>query len=137
MLVIFIINIIGCATILKEKQAKVKIESEPQGAEIYKLVGGMFGDKREVRIGRTPATMTFSNRSSVGLIFKKDGYEESNYIIRSEPQGGWMIASLACFIFPAIIDFVTRNAWSLKDKEVKVTLDPVLPKQADQVTTKK
>ena len=135
--VVFIISLSGCATILKEKETQVKIDSEPQGAEIYKTVGGMFGNKRDKRIGRTPITLPLLNRNSIGLTFKKDGYEESNYTIKTELQGSWMVASFFCFIFPAFIDLVSGNANTLKDKEIKVVLEPVLSKQTEQINANK
>lgn len=124
-LLVFILNVVGCATILKEKETQVKIDSEPQGATIYRLSGGMLGRHRDIKLGKTPATITFKNRNNVGLIFKKDGYEESTYEIRAELQNGWMVASFVCFIFPALVDLASGNAKTLKDKEVKVVLEPV------------
>jgi len=47
-----------------------------------------------------------------------------------------MFASLCCVVFPALIDFASKNARNLKDKEIKVTLDPVLPKQTEQINIK-
>lgn len=138
-LFILIINITGCATILKDKETKIKVNSEPQGAEVYivKRRGFGFARDNQVRLGRTPTTLTLNNRRSADLNFKKDGYEESNYTVKSELDGAWMTASFVCAIFPAFIDLVSRNARSFKEKEIKVILDSVLPKQTDQITTKK
>ena len=136
---VFIINMTGCATILKPKETQIKVDSEPEGAEIYLVKHRAFGFAKDnqMRLGRTPTTLTLINKRSAELNFKKDGYEESNYLVRSELDHGWMLTSFVCLIFPAFIDLVTKNARSFKEKEIKVTLDPVLPKQTDQTNTKK
>ena len=46
-LFIFIINMTGCATILKPKDTQIKVDSEPQGAEVYITKQRMFG-RRDV-----------------------------------------------------------------------------------------
>ena len=126
-LLVFILNITGCATILKEKETQVKVDSEPQGAEVY-----LTTHRRETRLGRTPTTLTLDNRRSADLTFKKDGYEDSSHTIKSDLAGGWMLASFICGIMPAFIDLVSKNGKEFKETEVKVTLDPVLPKQTEQ-----
>lgn len=136
-LFMFIINMTGCATILKEKETQMKVTSEPEGADIYQTVGRMFRRDKVVRVGRTPTTITLDNKNDAELIFKKDGYEDSNYTAKSEIANGWMFASFVCLIVPAIIDLASKNARNFREKEIKVTLDSVLPKQTDQINTKK
>ena len=136
-LFVFIINMTGCATLLKEKETQVKVNSEPQGAEVYQTIGRMFRSDKRVRVGRTPVILTLENKHDAEFTFKKDGYEDYDYTDKSEIAHGWMLASLCCLVFPALIDFASKNARNLKDKEIKVTLDPVLPKQTEQINIKK
>lgn len=131
-LLIFAIHMTGCATILKPKETQMKITSEPEGADIYSIQKKRFRRDREIRLGRTPTTLTLKNRNTTEFVFKKDGYENSNYTAESVLDNDWMLASFACAVFPAFIDFVSRNARSFKEQEIKVTLDPVLPKQSDK-----
>ncbi len=134
---VLLISLSGCATILKEKETQIKVDSEPQGAEVYLTKLMRRGKYQEVRLGRTPTIITLDNRRDVALNFKKSGYEESNYTVKSDLAGGWMLTSFVCLIMPAFIDLVTKNARSFRENEIKVTLDPVLPKQAEQINTKK
>ncbi|MCX5698767.1 MAG: hypothetical protein NTX01_03630 [Candidatus Omnitrophica bacterium] len=136
-LFIFVINMTGCATILKPKETQMKVTSEPEGAEIYQTIGRRFNRGREVRVGRTPATITLDNKREANLTFRKDGYEEITYRAKPHKHPGWLFASFACAIIPVFIDWVTHNSYYFKEREIKVTLDPVLPKQAGQINTKK
>ncbi|TRZ93695.1 PEGA domain-containing protein [bacterium] len=112
----------GCATILKNKYAEVKIDSEPQGADVFIGKG-----RRAMRMGRTPVALQLYNKKPAYLTFKKEGYEDTTYIIRNRISHGWMLFSFLCAIGPAFIDGVSRNAYSLRETEVKVKLDPIAP----------
>jgi len=119
----FIIQMTGCATILKDKTTKVKIDSEPQGAEIFNNVRR----GKLVKIGQTPTTLILNNKHNYYLIFRKNGYKETGYTLRSGVATGWMLVSFVCCIFPAWIDFVTKNARNFRYDEIKVSLGPALP----------
>lgn len=121
---ILILNTTGCATILKKKETKMKVDSEPQGADVFLGRG-----KREMRMGRTPTVVNLDNKHRAYLTFRKDGYEESRYIAKPHIDHRWMLASFLCAIGPAFIDLVSRNTYSFKESEIKVTLDPVILKQ--------
>ncbi len=95
-LFIFIINMTGCATILKPKETQMKVTSEPEGAEIYQTVGRRFGRGKEVRVGRTPTTITLDNKREANLTFRKDGYEEITYRAKPYKHPGWLLVSFAC-----------------------------------------
>jgi len=127
-LLMFAVNVIGCATILKEKTTDVKIESDPEGAVIYhNYKYGEFS-----RIGVTPTTIKFDNRHNIKLVFKKPGYEDTRAQIRAGVAPGWQLASLACGVLPAIPDFFFKNARNLNMKEIKVSLPPSVPSSAQQ-----
>ncbi len=124
----FVINMIGCATILKEKTTDVKIDSDPEGAVIYHNY--KYGEF--TRIGVTPATIKFDNRHNIKLVFKKPGYEDTRAQIRAGVAPGWQLASLACGVLPAIPDFFFKNARNLNRKEISVSLPPALSSPAPQ-----
>jgi len=136
-LLVFIVNMTGCATILKPKETQMSISSEPEGAEIYQTTVRTFGRGKEIRVGRTPTVLTLDNLHNAELTFHKDGYEEASYVAKPHINHGWMLASFVCLMGPAFIDFVTHNTYGFREKEIKVNLDPVLPKQTDQVNAKK
>ena len=121
----------------KEKETQVKLDSEPQGAEVYMNQHRIFSRAKLVRVGRTPTTFSVDNKHDAEFVFKKDGYEEATFTDKSEIANGWMFASFVCLIMPAIIDLASKNAKNLETSDIKVKLDPVLPKQAEQVNTKK
>ena len=129
---VFVISMSGCATILKDKETKMPINSDPQGADVFLGRG-----RRAIRAGRTPTVLTLDNKRSSWITFRKDGYEEGVYAAKPHIDNGWMIASFLCVIGPAIVDLATMSAQSFKEKEITVTLYPLPPKQAEQVNTKK
>ena len=122
LLFVFIINMTGCATILKEKKTKVTIDSEPQGATIYHKPRW----RQPVEIGKTPLTLPLDNKHDYHIIFKKNGYEDKKFVLRAGVAVGWQFASLCCAILPGIVDFFSKNARNLKQTEVKVQLQPGL-----------
>jgi len=123
-LCIFFIHMSGCAAILKPRDTQMKVDSEPQGAEIYLAVQ----EEKIVRVGRTPAVIPLDNKHNAELTFKKAGYEDGWYMARSKVDHSWMLLSFVCVILPAFIDLASRSARSFKEKEIKVILDPILPK---------
>ncbi len=131
-LCIFIINMTGCATILKDKETKMPVNSEPQGADVF-----LGSGKNQVRVGRTPTIVKLYNKEPAYLTFRKDGYEDSVYEAKPWINNGWMFASFTCLIVPALVDFISHNTYSFKEKEIKIILDPVILKQANQINTKK
>jgi len=130
-LLVLIINITGCATILKEKTTDVKIDSEPQGAIVYNY---LHVYEKPHQIGITPMTINLDNRHNFALIFKKDGYQDKKFILRAGVAVGWQFASLCCGVLPAIPDFFFKSARNFDRKEVKVSLLPALPSSAPQTT---
>ena len=124
LVLVLLITLSGCATILKDKETQIAVHSNPEGAEVFLGEG-----RHQMRVGRTPAVLTLENKDDAFLTFRKDGYEETTYVDKSEIAHGWMLASFICLVVPAIMDLASKNARDLREKEIKVTLDPVLPKQ--------
>lgn len=130
-IVILLITLSGCATILKDKETKMPVDSEPQGADVFLGKG-----RNQIRVGRTPAVVTLDNKDIAFLTFRKDGYEETIYVAKPHINHKWMVASFLCLIGPAFIDFVTHNTYSFKESEIKVAIDPILSKKNNQANDK-
>ena len=106
--------LVGCATLFKAKTRTVDFDSDPQGATI--LINGN-------RMGTTPMPMNLSNKKSVTVTFRKEGYEDKTYIINTKTGAGWVILDCLGGFIPVIIDAVTENWYNLETDEVKVLLD--------------
>jgi len=132
LVVILMLSLSGCATILKDKETRMPINSDPQGADVFLGRG-----RHAIRAGRTPTVLTLDNKRSSWITLRKEGYEEGVYAAKPHINNGWMIASFLCAIGPAIVDLATMSAQSFKEKEITVTLYPLLPKQTEQINTKK
>ena len=115
-LFVFIIQMTGCATILKQKSVDVAVNTEPEGANVF-----LDGNS----VGKTPLTLNLPHKRSVVLVFRKDGYEEMSHRIDKHLVGGWLVVSFLCDVIPAGIDLATQSAWSLNETKVMVKLDPV------------
>ncbi len=127
-LLIFIINITGCATILKQKSVDVAVNTDPEGANVF-IDGG--------RVGRTPVTLNLSHKHPVVLVFKKTGYEEMSHRIDNHMVVGWILASFACDVYPVFIDLASGAAYSLNETKVNVKLDPIETNLNDNKATEK
>ncbi|MFQ5680613.1 MAG: PEGA domain-containing protein [Candidatus Omnitrophota bacterium] len=112
--IIVVVSVAGCATIFKQKSRTVNFDSEPQGATVY--INGN-------RMGKTPMPLNLSNKKSVTVTFKKEGYEDKTYIINTKTGTGWVILDIFGGFIPVIIDAVTENWYNLDTDAVKVMLD--------------
>jgi len=112
--VVFSISLVGCATLFKQKSRTVNFSSDPAGATIF--VNGN-------RMGKTPMPLNLSNKKSVTVTFKKDGYEDRTYIINTKTGTGWVILDIFGGFIPVIIDAVTENWYNLDTDDVSVMLE--------------
>lgn len=113
-LIMSLISLAGCATLFKQKERVVDFNSDPQGAAIY--INGN-------RMGNTPLPIKLSNKKSVTVTFRKDGYEDKSYIINANASCGWVILDILGGFIPVVIDAVSENWYNLDAKEVNVLLD--------------
>lgn len=115
MFIVFLaLNLVGCATLFKSKTAKLEIDSDPQGADIF--INGN-------RMGKTPLPLKLSHKESVTITFKKEGYEDKTYIVNTKVGAGWVVLDILGGFIPVIVDAVSENWYSLDSKEVKVLLE--------------
>jgi len=107
----------GCATIFKQKERSVQVDSNPQGAEIF---------ISENSVGVTPKSLRLSNLKSVLLTFKYPGYENTSHYISSSATFGWVLTDyLLGGLIPVLVDGMTSNWNNLDTKAVMVTLLPI------------
>ena len=116
LVVLFAVSTAGCATLFKQKSRTVNFSSDPAGATIY--INGN-------RMGKTPMPLNLSNKKSVTVTFKKDGYEGRTYIINTKTGTGWVILDIVGGFIPVIIDAVTENWYNLDTDDVSVMLESV------------
>ena len=110
----FIVAIAGCATLFKQKDAKVSFTSDPEGAMVY-----INGNK----MGKTPLQLKLSHKKALTITFKKGGYEDKTYIVNTRVGAGWVILDCLGGFIPVVIDAVTGNWYSLEEEDIKVILD--------------
>ena len=112
--IVVLVSVTGCATLFKQKSRTVSFDSDPQGATVY--INGN-------RMGKTPMPLNLSNKKSVTVTFKKEGYEDKTYIINTKTGTGWVVLDILGGFIPVVIDAVTENWYSLDTDAVKVMLD--------------
>jgi hypothetical protein len=96
-----ILNITGCAAILSGTNTKVKFSSEPTAAAV--LVNGS-------PVGKTPMALSLESKKPYNITFKKEGYEDDQYLLTSSLEGGWIVLDILCGLVPIIVDAAT-GAW--------------------------
>ena len=112
--IVVLVSVTGCATLFEQKSRTVSFDSDPQGATVY--INGN-------RMGKTPMPLNLSNKKSVTVTFKKEGYEDKTYIINTKTGTGWVVLDILGGFIPVVIDAVTENWYSLDTDAVKVMLD--------------
>lgn len=73
----------GCATLFGERSDPIRLDSEPEGAEVY---------YRGEKIGTTPLSMDFARRSEAAfIVLKKSGYQDKRVELqrRVTPVAFW------------------------------------------------
>lgn len=102
----------GCATIISGKKQKVAIRSNPSEANVE--IDG-------VQRGKTPLTLELERNKRHQIILTKEGYIEEQ---RRTKRGfnWWHMFSAFATIVGVIIDFVSGAVYSIKPKEIEVTL---------------
>lgn len=114
---IFLVTSSGCATIAHGTSTSIRINSIPPGAKA--VVGG--------NTVITPATVTLKNSQSYDIVFRKEGYEETTFMIQRD-MSGWIFGNILLVylvVIGAVVDVATGSAYKLTPTEVNVTLTPL------------
>jgi uncharacterized protein YceK len=112
--VIAVLSLTGCATILKQPNAVLDINSDPAGANVY-----VNGNKA----GNTPLPVIVPHKRPVTLTFKKDGYIDKVYVINNKIESHWFIFDLLGGPLPLLIDATSGNWCSLEETNISVDLN--------------
>lgn len=110
----FFAQVVGCASLFKNKYANLSIDTDPQEADIY-----IDGN----RMGKTPLPIKLTHKKPLTVTLKKEGYEDKTYIINNHVGVGWIVLDVLGGIIPVVVDAVTNNWYTLDDESVKVLLD--------------
>ncbi len=108
--------VLGCATILNDTSPPVRIGSEPAGADVY--VDGNL-------LGRTPAVIELSTKSSHTVVFRKEGYADRTYLLQTHTGALWVILDVLSGLVPIVIDLVTGDWQELNEDNINVVLEPL------------
>ncbi len=108
MIILIILPLIilsGCASIFKGPNDRIRLNSNPVGADIY--INGDFA-------GKAPLRFSLKASKSYIIEFKKDGYTSCTYHVNSEIGAGWIILDIIAGLIPVAIDAVTGSWYYLE-----------------------
>ena len=108
--------VLGCATIFNDTSPPVSIGSEPAGADVY--VDGNL-------LGRTPAVIELSTKSSHTVVFRKEGYADRTYLLQTHTGALWVVLDVLTGLIPIVIDAVTGDWQELNEDNINVVLEPL------------
>lgn len=104
----------GCASMFGDNTRQLKVDSRPQGADIY--VDGL-------RYGTTPATITLPTYIYGGkqIVLKKDDYRDQTVVINAvfQPVGLWNLLFWPGFL----IDAAAGNSVKIEPANLNVVSD--------------
>lgn len=104
----------SCATIFKGGLQNVSFTSDPAGAMV--LINGM-------ERGKTPLPLQLKCNTSYNITFKKEGYEDKNYVLNNHIEGIWIVLDILGGGIPIIIDAATGNWYKLDESQVNLPLE--------------
>jgi PEGA domain-containing protein len=117
-LLLFALPQLGCAAMFRERNARVRIESDPAGADAR---------EGERWIGATPTEAVVKRRGSTTVTVTKAGFVQQSGRVRKRVNREWLILDIATCIpalcIPLVVDAVT-GAWLNVDATYTATLEP-------------
>ena len=116
--IILVLQLMGCATIFKGTNSHLGMHSNPSGAEVF--INGKY-------IGKTPITLKLSSKSTYMIEFRKEGYKTITRNVTNKVGAGWVILDVLAGLVPVIIDAVTGSWYHLDEKNVDVQLEKLIP----------
>jgi hypothetical protein len=118
-------SLTGCASVTRGTKDKLKVISEPSGADVRLSTGAT---------GVTPATFKLPRKKGVTVEISKEGYLPQTVLVNSKFASGGGVALAGNVLIGGIIgagvDGLTGATLSLKPNPVQVTLLPVPPPDA-------
>lgn len=139
---IFIIIIMlfnACATILTGSHQKIKLKSDPKGADVF--INGQFTYQQtpcKVKVKRRQKKLTENHKNELNLVLKKEGYKNTEYTLQSS-FNEWSALSIFMAGVPFLIDWASGA--HLKYRRVNAfnmaPLEPVqVPLRNNTIATK-
>lgn len=105
----------SCATITKDGESFVSIQSNVEGATV-----SVDGFKK----GKTPVTFVLENDKSYYVQVEKEGYEPQNFKIKRKVRWGAQLADIVLFWgYGNIIDLINPNGYELSPTQIYVELE--------------
>jgi hypothetical protein len=120
LLAFLLLALTGCAAVFRDSHPKVRIDSEPNGAEAR---------VRDTDPKPTPTEVEVDRSGTTDVVVSKPGYQESRGIIKKRINGGWIALDIVdCVIpvtlcIPLLVDAIT-GAWNDVQKEYHAKLEP-------------
>ncbi len=120
LLLVLLFWLTGCAAVFRESRPKVRIDSDPSGAEAR---------VRDSEPKQTPMEVEVERSGSTDVVITKPGYAEHRGVIKKRSNGGWIALDVITCVFPVllcipiIVDAVT-GAWTDVQKEYHAKLEP-------------
>ena len=108
----------GCATIMKEKEERILINSQPSGVRVD------LGQQ----VCHTPCTLEFPRGQNITAVFTRHGFESQTHHINGHSLDGWLLGNLAyLFLFPIAvgIDFYTGYAYDYGPDQLNVEMKSI------------
>jgi len=106
----------GCATVFKGTSSNIQLWSEPPGAKVY--VDGF-------PVGTTPTKLKLESKKSYHVEFKKDGYENANYLLTNHVSVGWLVVDILFGFVPILVDALTGSWYGLDQDAFRVNLEKI------------
>ena len=113
-LITFVFMLSNCATIFKGEYRDVRINSEPDNAQVY--VNGEFQ-------GRTPLKLELRPDESYTIEFRREGYNTQVRQIKNKIGVGWVVLDVICGIVPVLVDALTGAWYDFDQRYVNVILE--------------
>src|SRR5688572_1587872 len=84
-LVFLSVSVFGCATVFRSGKEKVRVESDPAGADLKK------GEKT---VAQTPAEIEVDRTTTTAVVLQKQGYGEHRGVVKRQLSAGWLTLDL-------------------------------------------
>jgi hypothetical protein len=118
LLLVILLVLTGCAAVFRESHPKVRIDSDPAGAEAR---------VRDADPKATPTEVEVPRSGTSDIVIRKQGYEDHRGVIKKRANGAWIAIDVVTCIFtlciPLIVDAAT-GAWTDVQKEYHAKLEP-------------
>lgn len=117
--ILSLVLLVGCATLFKGKDQKVKISSSPDSARVViKTTGGV-----QISEGRTPMVARVSKKNEYVVTVSLPNYKDASVTILKDGIEGWFWGNILCGgIIGIIIDASNGAMNELSPNEISVTL---------------